>query len=338
MDQGFQEYFCRRPRLAGLQLGQARALGRKWDRRRSAYQEMPYFTAPEMTRAAISWLERHRETPFFLFLNYMDVHFPNAAPGSQGLPFEDEAPVSGERKEWLDRYLAGGDMDPAEQRGFVNEYDRELIHLDHWVAVLLDHIERSGLGNRTLVVLTSDHGEFLGEHHLIGHSKDLYAEVVNVPLIVWEPGAAPGRVSRPVQAPDLFPTVLRYLGLPVPEGTQGQPLLEADHPTVSEEYYALRDLLFSPNGQRFDRILRTIRAGEHRYFHGSNGEERLFHLPSDPREARDLILERPDVAASARAGVEAWLRSTPEAPPRAKPAKDVDPEALENLRALGYVR
>jgi arylsulfatase A-like enzyme len=161
---------------------------------------------------------------------------------------------------------------------------------------------------------------------------------VEVPLIVWEPGGQPGRSPRPVQSPDLFPTILGYLGLPVPEGTQGQPLQQADHPTVSEEYYALMGLLRGSNGRRFDRVLRTIGDGEHRYFHSSNGEERLFQRRDDPRETNNLIAERPEVAAAARARLEAWLRSTPEAQPRKEVPKAADPEALESLRALGYVR
>jgi arylsulfatase A-like enzyme len=339
MDQGFQDYFCRRPRTAAVQLATARRLARRWSQRRAMYEEMPYFTAPEMTRAAISWLERHGDVPFFLFLNYMDVHSPNAAPGTQGLPFEDESLVLGaEKKEWLDDYLGGGKMTAAEQRSFVNEYDRELVHLDHWIGVLLDHLERSGVGERTLIVLTSDHGEFLGEHHLIGHSKDLYAEVVDVPMIVWEPGAAPGRVPHPVQSLDVFPTILRYLGLPVPPETQGEDLARVGHPIVSEEYYALTNMLLGPNGQRFDRILRTIRAEDHRYFQSTAAEERLFDRRADPQEARNLAAERPDLAAAARARLDEWLRATPEAQPPTEEQPKVDEEALENLRALGYVR
>ena len=338
MDQGFAEYLCRRPRLARLQLNKARDLAWKWDRRRAQHHEAPYFTAPEMTRAAISWLERHRDSPFFLFVNYMDAHFPNAAPGSQGLPFENEASLVGERGKGFARYFLGGPLTPAEQRAVINEYDREVIYLDRWVGELLGYLGSSGLGSKTLVVLTADHGEFLGEHQHLGHVKDLYAEVVNVPLIVWEPGAGPGRVSRPVQSLDLFPTILRYLGLPIPAGTQGQPLLEADHPTVSELYYALPELLFSPIGHRFDRILRTIRVGEYRYFQSSSGEERLFHLGADPQEAHNLIAELPGAAAAARARLEDWMMKIAQAPPPAQPPYKADPEALENMRALGYVR
>src|SRR5262245_32757791 len=337
IDQGFQEYFCRKPRLAGLQLGEARELGWRWDKRRAVYEEMPYFTAPEMTRAAIAWLERSGDRPFFLFLNYMDVHFPNATPGTQGLPFEDEAALMGARRhEGFGRYFLGGKLTPAERRAFVNEYDRELILLDRWLDVLLEHIERSGLARKTLVVLTSDHGEFLGEHDHIAHMKDLYNEVVNVPLVVWEPGARPGRSERPVQGLDLFPTILNYLALPVPDDTQGQPLDKASHPIVSELYYALKQMLLGPDGARDDRILRTIRVGEDRYYQSTNGEERLFQRSADPQEAHNLVAERAAAAAAARQRLEEWLRATPETAPPLGPT--VDPEALESLRALGYVR
>ena len=339
MDQGFEEYLCRRPRLPGVQLGLARDLGWTWDERRAQYQEMPYFTAPEMTRAAIAWLARRRGAPFFLFLNYMDVHMPNAAPGSQGLPFEDEASASGAVKRgMLERLHATGELPPSLRRSLVNEYDRELIHLDHWVGELLGYVEASGLAASTLIVLTSDHGEFLGEHRLVGHGQDLYTETVDVPLIVWEPGAAAGRNARPVQGLDLFPTILRYLGLPIPEGTQGQPLTDADHPTVAE-YHDRSDLAAEAvQDARVLRTLRMIHVDEHRYVQSSSGEERLFHRVADPRELRNLILDAPGVAAQARARLEAWLRDTPLAPPPSDPPRSLDPETLENLRALGYVR
>jgi arylsulfatase A-like enzyme len=328
MDQGFEEYLCRRPRWSGMAFRTAKELARRLDTRRSVTHDKPYFRAPEITRAAIEWLERHQDTPFFLFLNYMDVHAPNAAPGSQGLPFEDESfRPDVEKRDPILRIP----LRPSVLRSLVNEYDREVHFLDHWVGVLLDHLERSGLAARTLVVITADHGEFLGERGFVGHGKDLHTETVDVPLIVWEPGKAPGRVSRPVQGPDVFPTILRYLGLPVPEGTQGQPLLEADHATVSEEHYA-------PGGRlpRFERVLRTIRMGTYRYFLSTSGEERLFDLHADPREIRNLVSEQPAVARAARARLEEWTLATEEAQRAARP-QQLDAEALEDMRALGYI-
>jgi arylsulfatase A-like enzyme len=330
MDQGFEEYLCRRPRRSGLSLRTARDLARRWDPRRSVTHDKPYFTAPEMTRAAIEWLERHQDKPFFLFLNYMDVHAPNAAPGAQGLPFENEAfRLDAEKRDQILRVP----LRPAAQRSLVNEYDREVRYLDHWVGELMDYLERSGLAGRTLVVMTADHGEFLGERGYVGHGKDLHTETVDVPLIVWEPGVPPGRVSRPVQSPDVFPTILRYLGLAVPDGTQGQPLLHTDHATVSEEHYA-------PGGNvpGFERVLRTIRMGDYRYFLSTSGEERLFDLEADPRESRNLASERPALARAARARLEEWTRATAEAPPAARRPGRPDQEALEDLRALGYVQ
>lgn len=325
MSQGFQDYLSRGPRAAGMLPSTARDLGRWWDGRRAQYEEMPYFTAPEITRAAISWLEHNRGTPFFLFLNYLDVHAPNAAPGSQGVPFEDELPMTAADRE---KGEAEGQatLSAAVRRGLVNEYDRELIHLDRWIGVLLDYLEKSGLTEKTLVVLTSDHGEYLGEHQLVGHLKDIHAEVVNVPLVIWQPGWTPGRTSHPVQLLDLFPTILQYLDLRVPEGTQGEPVMEVEHPIVSEL-----------SGGAQTPTIRTIRIGEYRYFGGADGEERLFHIPTDPGEKNDLVHARPERAALGRARLDDWLKGIPEAPPSSLPPTELDPEALEGLRALGYV-
>jgi arylsulfatase A-like enzyme len=326
MSRGFAEYLCRKPRLSTLALRNGSKLAWLWSPRTVVYADKPYFTAPELTRAAAGWLDRHRDAPFLLVLNYMDTHLPNATPGSQGLDFEDEAFHMGVESTW------SGRPTPAERRSYLNEYDREVIHLDHWLGVLLDHVERSGLAARTLVIVTSDHGEFLGEHDYYGHTRDIYAETVNVPMIVWEPGRRPGRVSRPVQSPDLFPTVLRYLGLPVPPAAQGQGLLEADHPIVSEEYY-------QPFGTdpRFARIIRAIRADGHRYFDSSTGEKRLFDFAGDPHETRNLIARQPAVAALARERLDEWLLKIPEPAVRA-PAPQLDAGDLDDLRALGYIR
>jgi len=319
MDQGFEDYLCRQPR-PGLVLKAASDLASRWSKRRLVNEEMPCFNASELTRAALAWLQAHRKTPFFLFLNYMEAHSPNAAPGSQGLPFEDEAYVSAGRR-WRPSEV------PAEQRSFVNEYDREVIYLDRWLGVLLDYLERSGLGARTLVILTSDHGEFLGEHEFLGHGKDLYSETLSIPLIVWEPGAPSGRSTRSVQNVDLFPTILRYLALPIPGVTQGQPLLEVNHPIVSEEYYA--PFTSEP---LFDRVMRSIRAGEYSYLASSRGEERLFHVASDPHATRNLISERTDVARSARGSLEEWLRTVPEA---RSPRRSRAPRVRQRSRRCG---
>jgi len=326
MSQGFQDYLSRGPRAAGMLPNTARDLGRWWDGRRAQYEEMPYFTAPEMTRAAISWLELNRGTPFFLFLNYMDAHTPNAAPGDQGIPLEGESPMTAADRKEGESHHGRFALSDAVRRGLVNEYDRELIHLDRSVGVLFDYLEKSGLTEKTLIVLTSDHGEYLGEHQLLGHLNDIYAEVVNVPLVIWQPGWTPGRTSHPVQVLDLFPTILQYLGLRVPEGTQGQPVMEVEHPIVSE----LSGSAEIPN-------IRTIRIGEYRYFGGTDGEERLFHSPTDPGEKNDLLHARPEQAALGRARLDEWLKGIPEAPRSSAPPTELDPEALEGLRALGYV-
>ena len=339
MDQGFQDHLCRPTRAPALVLGRARELGWRWDERRAQHQELPYLTAPEITRAAISWLEEHGDTPFFLFLNYLDVHMPNAAPGSQGLPFEDEDAILGKKDElqWFPRYLTTGAMTAAQQRSFVNEYDRELIYLDRWLGVLFDHLDRSGLSKSTLVVLTSDHGESLGEHQIVGHKWDLHAPEVDVPLIVWEPGASPGRAHGQRRAwtcsrRSCVISAFRYRRRP--RASRCSRWTTRRSPSCRTRFTRC----FRPPSLRASTACCARYASASTATSSSTGEERLFHRPADPGETHNLIAERPDLAASGRAALEAWLRGTPEAQPPTKAPDKMDPETLENLRALGYVR
>ena len=341
MDQGFEEYLCRRPRH-GRRAARQRQRRSPGDRTSAGLVrgDAVLHGAGDDARGDLLARAARRRHPFFLFLNYMDVHLPNSAPGSQGLAFEDEAPVMGRRRTSGSTAIhAGGALSPAERRSFVNEYDRELIYLDHWVGVLFEHLESSGLADRTMVVLTSDHGEFLGEHELIGHRKDLYAEVVDVPLIVWEPGRRPDASTRPVQSLDVFPTILRYLGLPIPPRHRGRRLLEADHPTVSELHYALHSMLLRPRR----RALRPHPQDDPRRrasllpeLHGRRAALPPARRPAgDPQPDRRTA--RPGHCGARAASRSGCARHRRRHRPWTRRRRGIA-EALENLRALGYVR
>ena len=210
----------------------------RWDERRAVYQEMPYFTAPEMTRAAIAWLERHRDTSLLPVPELHGRPHPERGARVPGPALRGRGPAAGAEREMLDRFLAGAELTPAERRSIVNEYDREVIHLDHWVGVLLDYLERSGLGARTLVVLTSDHGEFLGEHQL--HRTQQGSLHRGGRRSADRLGARRGARTRlaPGPEPGPVPDDPALPGAADPRGDPGAAALEADHPTVSEQYYA----------------------------------------------------------------------------------------------------
>jgi arylsulfatase A-like enzyme len=133
---------------------------------------------------AIRWIERDTTRPFFVFLNYFDVHDPYGAPG--------ETPGLGR----------------------IAEYDSGVRYVDEQIGRLLQTLEAEHRLQNTLVIVTSDHGESLGQHGLLYHAQALYWELIHVPLIVWFPGHVPAgtRITTPVTNAAIAATVMDVLG------------------------------------------------------------------------------------------------------------------------------
>jgi arylsulfatase A-like enzyme len=192
--------------------------------------EEEYFVAQTMRRAG-HWLEEnYREKPFLLYVDTFDPHEPwdpppwyteMYDPGYEG----DEVyyPLYGPAD-----YLTGGEL-----KHMRAMYAGECTLVDRWVGMLLHKVDDLGLGDDTLVLFTTDHGFYLGEHNLTGKSillEDagihaqcpLYAEVSRVPLMVRPPRSFMGvRSQALVQAPDIMPTILELAGAEPPEGMNG---------------------------------------------------------------------------------------------------------------------
>jgi arylsulfatase A-like enzyme len=137
----------------------------------------------------LRWIARDRSRPFFAFLNYFDVHYPYGGPQAYPKP------------SWG-------------QTGTVDAYDDSVKYVDDYIGRLMQELERRGLATNTLMVITSDHGESLGQHGLDKHGRALYWDQVHVPLVIWYPGHVPTnvRVTRHVTNAAIPATILSLLG------------------------------------------------------------------------------------------------------------------------------
>ncbi len=172
-------------------------------------------------------------------------------------------------------------------------------------------------------------GRVLGEHNLIEHSKDLYEEVLQVPLLIRGPGFEPGVDPTPLTTAEVPDLLLAALGVPLLTEDTGDPTLQ-----VSELYWSRhRDLAWKDVAKRFDRIKRSFRDGEHKLMLGENGEEEAYDLGSDPREASS-VLDSAAWVPELRRRADAWMSSRQV---RTGDAVELDAEAEAQLRALGYV-
>jgi arylsulfatase A-like enzyme len=161
-------------------------------------------TAEDVNRRTLQWIDGGSR-PFFVFLNYMDVHSPYI-------------PVAPYRGSFSQRWHTDGQTgvkathDYAQQR--LDAYDECIQYVDVQIQRLFEELRKRGRDKDTVVVITSDHGEAFNEHGLWGHNNALYRELIHVPLIIWAPGYVPSglRVARPVSTTALAPTLLSLVG------------------------------------------------------------------------------------------------------------------------------
>lgn len=302
----------------------------------------------ETVDAALRWLSSWRERNpegrgrFFLWVHLFDAHAPYDPPE----PFwPADAPRPASDAATLEAIHAGTlALDAATLEQLRGLYRAEVRFVDHQIARLLDALEAAGLRSRTLIAVTSDHGEELAEHFaFFEHNRSLYEGVTKVPLIVSDPrlrrvpGAA-RRVAAPVQGVDLMPTLLERAGVPLPaaelDGRSLVPWLRGDGAGGPRPFALTQQPHnpgFYPRGDAFAWV-----SGGAKLVLSEKGAPALYELAADPGETRD----RYDPADAAQAALRrealaqlGALRGRGDASRRHPIAL---PAQREMLRALGY--
>jgi arylsulfatase A-like enzyme len=303
--------------------------------------------------AAEEWLAEKRDTdrPWFLFLNYIEAHSPyEPAERFWRAYLPDGLPASEHVTEYdyVD-YLAGAYQMSAEDfRAAEALYDAEIRYLDEQIGALLKRLDERGDLSNTLVIITSDHGEYFGEHGLIGHQFGLYDPVLRVPLIVRPPKgtAVPGRASARVEVIDLFATILDAAGAPASVESASRSVLGESQRgmALAESYRPLKYLrkleARHPNfdASRFDRRIRSIRDGDYKFIWSSDGRHELYQIETDSLESRDLAAHDAEQVARFSRILEGWSQNCDSQVALAADAEpELDDEMRAELRALGYV-
>ena len=294
----------------------------------------PYRVAEEINEVALEWLMKRPETPFFLFLNYMEPHYPNCAPLPYHGRFEPEASFYDQP---LFSSLGGRlELTADERRDTIALYDEEIAYVDNQIGVLLQRLRELGVYDQTLIIVTSDHGEFFGEHGLWDHGTGPYEAVHRVPLIVKYPDRSIQGVEKDwVETVDIFPTVLDVVGIALPEETQGQPLNRVEHPIITEHYP--NSALGQVFGSRYGRGYRSLYEYPWKLVSYMDGGLELFDLERDPLESNDLSSERGDLVERMRQTLDAFVSSTTPLLSTEDEGHRLDEDTRRRLKALGYL-
>jgi len=284
---------------------------------------------PVQEREVERWLDLHADRPFFIWTHLEGPHLPYNPPPPYDRMFTlTGSPLPLAVRERLKPFLRDPmapkgelSLSRSDQRALVSLYDGKIRKTDEEVRELVESLNRRGLLEHTIVVVSADHGEELFDHGWIGHastslSGTLYDEVIRVPLIMAGPGIPRGRlVSAQVEGVDLMPTLLDLLRIAPPPLVQGRsflPLLRGQPWASSRTAFAETTVCgrSCPEGRAQDR-LQALRRPPWKLIRRlrTTGEEQyeLFHLASDPREQRNVLIRHPEVASRLKAELNQWV-------------------------------
>ncbi len=261
--------------------------------------------AADTTRRALEWLEERGRERWFLWVHLFDPH------ASYQPPLEFAQRCGGSR------------------------YDGEIAYADEHLGLILARLRERGELDDTLVVMTADHGESLGEHGESTHSLFIYDATTRVPLILTHPSLARGRrIEEVVSLVDIVPTVLELLEVPSPGDLDGRSLAHCLlDPAATLEPAPVYSESMAPLYNHGWADLRAVRGDQHRYIRAPRPE--LYELPVDPGELDNLLPDAPDRSAPLEASLEGMLPEQEE-DARGIDIAEVDPELRKSLAALGY--
>ncbi len=291
----------------------------------------------------LAWLDQPRKQPFFVCVNYIDTHRPYNVTPVPGLPFRIPSDDNVELIEALEERVMGTDQPlPKELLAkLTDQYDAAVANVDRHFLTLVGELKKRDLYDNTVILVTADHGEFFGEHRLIGHGKDVYEEVIRVPLLIKAPGQTAGREDpTPVAGMDIPYLILSHLPNPIlSEGTKSFPFRPGNHPFISEKYYGGKDLIFDERfGKRLNRIRIAVIDAPWKLIHSSDGKHELYNLDQDPREQKDIHSAHPKESKRLENQLRSFIKKhgiTLKKTPHKSPLGEED---LKNLKALGYIQ
>jgi len=258
----------------------------------------------QVSRIAEAWLDANASEPFFLFLNYFDAHDPYEPPEPFAGRFSDD-PYSG-----------------------------EIAFADQCIGRVLNKLRGLSLYESSLIIITGDHGESLGEHGESKHGYYIYNSTTKVPMIFKAPGRSSGRqVDRVVSITDIVPTVLALLGVPAPSSVQGEDLSSfLSHDATEREGRCVYSEAMEATKFGCSALWGTQTLAW-KYIQAPRPE--LYNLMADPNEQRNVVDVYPDRARALRVQLRQIMQEHSRSD-RTENVLALDPVSLARLRSLGY--
>lgn len=335
-DRGFQDFIWIRGQRSGPEHEDVISLRRS---------EEDYF-APRTFKTAIDWLERHHDEQFFLYIDTWDPHEPWNPPEHYVKPYYPD--------------YAGEIVDPNywnwKEDGYTEKdlaiahacYCGEISMVDRWMGLLLECLETLGLSESTVVIFTSDHGFYFGEHDMFGKTRfrwpgnvrfedgfakgykmgdqfsyrsPLHRELSHIPLVIHIPGAGHDRINGLASIPDITPTILELVNTPIPDTVQSKSLL----PLMNGEAGKIHNFVVTSGSLETVGVIQkivddqprqvvelspsTITTGGWDLLYSVKGEPvELYNAQTDPKHTMNLAEENKEIVKAIHKGYVQWLQ------------------------------
>ena len=284
-----------------------------------------YRRADDINALIYRILPQLRQTPSFLFVNYMDVHSPYRASRPYDRLFVDAAfPQLYRLQQYYQQYTKRSST-PAWDAYILSQYHAEIVAFDRQLGRFFSYLKENGMYDSSLIVVTSDHGEVFGGHGYYEHYTAMHEGAIKIPLFVKFPhNARTGAVDQLINLTDLYPTLLELCAMAVPADISSTAFGD---PRTSG--------IGAADGHR------VLNDGRFKYmdpFKGIGSPE-LYDLAADPFERTNLIAQDPETARRLLNRLDAWSRAHPRRFP--EPAGDagrISSRLRERLKTLGYMR
>jgi arylsulfatase A-like enzyme len=292
--------------------------------------------------------------PFFAFINFMAAHNPYDSSHQFFGRFTSNQSIYCTDNSWQGFFLGRRKFSPQEIQQLNEHYDEEILYVDFLVGRIVDLLVEKQIWDETVFVVTSDHGENIGDHGLMDHVFSLYQTTIKIPLLIHYPRLFPAntRDGQFVQILDIFPTLLGLVGVDSERiRFQGFDITKTDprdERAVICEYDYPQQVLSNYNKKeresealaKYKRRIKSIIFSGHKFIWGEDGRHELYDLGRDPGESVNLIddAESLDIKTDLQNKMDIFIRNYQAAGLRKEPSKKIDEETMKALRSLGYVR
>lgn len=300
-------------------------------------------------------LSRKKNKPFFIFINYFDAHLPHYPRQPFRERFRKVCKENVDFKK-LEKcfnkrfgfpYIAKEvEMKKEEWDVVKSKYDAEIAYIDFFLGKVFDYLKKYEVANDTFILITSDHGENLGDHKLAGHAFCLYDTLLHVPLIISFPRYTSRRkkISNLVSTVDIFPTLLGILNIEKENNFDGKNLIPFEerpyHKYILAQYgppipqiKTMKRLCSNFNSTIYNKSWKCIRSANFKYIVTSDGKKEWYDLKNDPNESKNIINQIPE---EERKKLELIMARELVSPAEKKVVVTPDEEIQKRLRELGY--